>query len=947
MTEEAPNLLGIIQIPVANLFFDQHVQSRQYSKKQVLHLETLFNNTAIDHQHHRHWIDGYVDQSDVASIVRALGGLTVLRQCNAVGTYPFLGGHRVAYTHGRHRVEASKNIDAESYWTIVLYSTNLASLTRNQMIQRKTDQFQHETPYTNGHIYSKLREYVVNSRDYNDWYMRLSPNKRNNFQAINGHPGVKGALDRLICFPGIMDALFLGNICKYSAWGLLKEFQTCLNYIYNQWSGYTRGDHAIQHDVTPETVKLLEGRAPASSLSDREWIRAVFRAGMVFPSTTNQKQRDDLEKAILRSPGVIPGLRSCQANLLYMGIAAQITLTLLIPNELKRTVKAEDGVVTLRSVLRKCWVETEPYVEVREGEFQPVLGGPNFDLAYNTVIIAALRQFAFMSRDEPKIEAGDSTMQILSDDIYSCKALFQRRAKFLGFQNDLIDQGALKRISPFQPETSPLKEDEEAFLSRVEHRWGRPFTRVFPIIQEVAFLPRLFERETTPAGRITEIFILRDLIQAFLPPVIFDIDSSRTVVSINQHTSQTVSHPQAVASFPLEQPVDLYHGDTEMDVDTPLVSPRALVCGLEDVVMSDLSEPAESETTEDSHFWDHLILEYESLAGSGRSSNRVEELNDWENAETEFTNTSALSIPSYSMVADQSRTVFDDSASSSHIDRSTIWSPSSSEKRLSRRELIPVNTNLTSTRLTSRTQKAKKAESRNLSKLNGYTTVSRRKVKQKTSPEAQRHAFTQSQQDVHLSECTCALCRPNDKLDRSRRVPKLPPPERTPSSSQQHFLPSIYSTSPERSVLPSPEHIQQVEVQGRNTIARVSGNRASFYTDPLPRSTLPSPAARLVSPPQPVTSVKGPWRVSSSASTDSPYYGDSSESSHSHIHSYSSACSPILSRFADNPAHSLHPSDHGSFRSNGSTLIGAYGTQDEGWQGFIDSDDTLTTISLS
>ncbi|KAL5597832.1 hypothetical protein FOBRF1_011625 [Fusarium oxysporum] len=400
------------------------------------------------------------------------------RQNDCIGLLESPGYALSAYNEGSDSLsdysdsEFSQDSAPNSGCLKFLYSTNLASLTRNQMIQRKTDQFQHETPYTNGHIYSKLREYVVNSRDYNDWYMRLSPNKRNNFQAINGHPGVQGALDRLICFPGIMDALFLGNICKYSAWGLLKEFQTCLNYIYNQWSGYTRGDHAIQHDVTPETVKLLEGRAPATSLSDREWIRAVFRAGMVFPSTTNQKQRDDLEKAILRSPGVIPGLRSCQANLLYMGIAAQITLTLLIPNELKRTVKAEDGVVTLRSVLRKCWVETEPYVEVREGEFQSVLGGPNFDLAYNTVIIAALRQFAFMSRDEPKIEAGDSTMQILSDDIYSCKALFQRRAKFLGFQNDLIDQGALKRISPFQPETSPLKEDEEAFLSRVEHRWA-------------------------------------------------------------------------------------------------------------------------------------------------------------------------------------------------------------------------------------------------------------------------------------------------------------------------------------------------------------------------------------------------------------------------------------------------------------------------------------------
>ncbi|PNP77885.1 hypothetical protein FNYG_08611 [Fusarium nygamai] len=598
-----------------------------------------------------------------------------------------------------------------------------------------------------------------------------------------------------------MDALFLGNICKYSAWGLLKEFQTCLNYIYNQWSGYTYGDHALQRDVTPETVKLLEGRAPATSLSDREWIRAVFRAGMVFPSTTNQKQRDDLEKAILRSQGVIPGLRSCQANMLYMGIAAQVMSRLLIPNdlELKRTVKAEDGMVTLRSVLRKCWVETTPYVEVGEGEFQAVLGGPNFDLAYNNVVIAALRQFAFMSRDEPKIEAGDSTMRISSNDRYACEALFQRRAKFLGFQNSLIEQGASKRVRPFQPETKPYEEDEEAFLSRVEHRWGRPFARMFPIIQSAAFLPRLCGKETTPAGRITQIFILKDLVGAFLPPVTFDIHPSRAVISINKpnNTIQTAPYLQEVASFPSEQPEDLYHEDTEMDVDTPLASPRASISGPEDVVMSDLSEPAESETTEDSHFWDHLILEYESLAGSARSSNHVEELDDWETAGTEVTNTSALSIPSYSMVADQSRTVFDDSPSSSQIDRSTIWSPSGSEQSLSRRKSTPANTYNAATRHTLRRRKAKTAESRNLPRLNGYTAVSRHKAELKKPPKVHRDASTRAQQDVHLSECTCALCRPNVKLDHPLRRQKLPLPETVPSSSYQHYLPSIYSTSPE------------------------------------------------------------------------------------------------------------------------------------------------------
>ncbi|KAG4258497.1 hypothetical protein FPRO03_03451 [Fusarium proliferatum] len=710
MAQEAPLPLGIIQVPVTNLYFNQDIRGRQYSKIQVQHLETLFNKTAIDHEDHRHWIDGYVDRSDVASILRALGGLTALQQSNAIGMYPFLGDQQVAYTHGRHRVEASRRIDAESCWTIFLSSTDLSSLATNQVVQRRTEQFQHEAPYTNGYIYVKLRQYPVGSRDYNEWYMRLSPNKRKNFQVINSHPDVSEALSRLVGFPGIIDALYLANVCKYSAWGLLNEFQTCLNHIYNEWSHYTRGNSVAQRDITPETVKLLEGRAPNINPSDREWVRAVFQTRMVFPTIKDQKQRDELQKSILGRPGVIPSLRSCQANMLYMGIAAQIVRTLLIPKDLKlkRTVKAEDGVATLRSVLRKCWIETEPYVEVREGEFQAVLGGPNFDLAYNTVIIAALRQFAYMSQDRPKIEAGDAAFRLSTDDTLSCEALFHRRAKLLGFRSSLIEQGAMNPALPFQPEKLALDFDEEAFLSRAERRWGRPSARVFAIIQEVAFLPRLLGTEAC-AGNRTAVVLFRDLVQSFLSPVSFDIDVSRPSINVNHTDPQArlqllYTSRQASAPTSPERTVNMDHDgygcnaeSIEMDIDTPLASPQAFVRGDEDVVMSDLSEPARSEVTEGSHFWEQLILEYQSLISASNGSASpfsdastlvLDDLGESEDPRKDLTmcnNSSPISLPSYSMVADQSRTLFNDSTANSRADGSSLWSSSGSE-RCSRHE---------------------------------------------------------------------------------------------------------------------------------------------------------------------------------------------------------------------------------------------------------------------
>ncbi|WAO96043.1 Hypothetical protein NCS54_01370200 [Fusarium falciforme] len=640
MAHEALVLLGVVQVPVANLYFVRNigggVGERQHSKKQAQRLVALFSKTSIDHEDHRHWIDGYVDGSDVPSILDQVGGSITLHQSNAAGSYPRLSGQRVAYTHGRHRVEASEKIDPQSCWTILLYSTDLTMLTRSRVVQRRTEQFHHEEPYTDGYIYSKLREHIVDSPDYNTWYMRLSTNKQKNFQAINKHPDVSTALDRLVGFPGLIDALKLGNFRKYSAWGLFSEAHMCLEHIYSKWSGYTRGNRFVQRCLTPQTVELLEGRAPAISQSDHEWVRAVFRAKMVFPAITDQQQRDELERGILGSSGMIPSLRFFQANMLYLGIAAQIVWSLLVPSELRKTAKAEDGSTTLQSALWECWVETEPYVEIREGEFQPVLGPPSFNLAYNTVMVAALRQFAYMAREGPKVERGEPALRPSTDDINSCESLFQRRAKLLGFRNRLIEQGAAKTATPFGPEKHVLELGEDGFLSRVERRWGRPFARVFPIIQEVAFLPRLLDEEGK-SGTITEAFILKDLVRSFLPHCSFNFDLSRRSTHINgpalEAGRQLVhSGHQGSISVDLSRGINMNHNDyhsldaesTEMDVDTPLASPAVPDFEDEDVPMEGHSfEPAATEETEESDFWEQLLFEYQTNTSASSRSSRL------------------------------------------------------------------------------------------------------------------------------------------------------------------------------------------------------------------------------------------------------------------------------------------------------------------------------------
>lgn len=74
-------------------------------------------------------------------------------------------------------------------------------------------------------------------------------------------------------------------------------------------------------------------------------------------------------------------------------------------------------------------------MEVEEGQFQCLQGPPSFGLAYAQLVLAALRQFPYLSKVESKVEKGLKSA-ILQDANYI--SLFYRRAIFLGFRSPAI-----------------------------------------------------------------------------------------------------------------------------------------------------------------------------------------------------------------------------------------------------------------------------------------------------------------------------------------------------------------------------------------------------------------------------------------------------------------------------------------------------------------------------
>lgn len=534
MSQTEVKFLGVVQVPLRQTRFVKGVGERLYKQQRTERLRKLFQKTSIDHKSCRHWIDGYIDSSEVPSLLSKLGlSHEQLEQTNQGGICPYVHDQLVYYTQGRHRIEAAKNIDPSSLWTVRLSYMSLTHVQASQTVKRRTEQYQHETPDSDGHIYSKLREYAGRDNEFFEWHERLSEAKQCLFQAINHRLAIAESLDRLIDLPGVIDFLQLGSYRKMFYYRLDEEVLAGFDFVYAEWSNFTCGSRVLQKAIDRDTVSMLEGRAPAASESDREWVRGAFENGKVFPGIA-EPQRHEVERRVQMASCMIPSLRSLQSNMIYLSIAADIMWSHTLPREAR--IMARGNGLSLRATLQSYWVDSPPYVEVREGEFQPVLGPPSFDLAYNQLMLAALRQFPYLSDSKPKVEKWGKP--VMSQDS-KCVSLLQRRAQLLGFRSPTIAQDVAIPTSSFRTESWISSQemegfDEAEFLSRPDHRWGRPHARAFRIIQTSAFLPTI--AGVSAQSGMSVLYVLQNLLRASFNSSSFEYDFSRPHVSLNEST---------------------------------------------------------------------------------------------------------------------------------------------------------------------------------------------------------------------------------------------------------------------------------------------------------------------------------------------------------------------------------------------------------------------------
>jgi hypothetical protein len=213
-----PEIVGTVQVPVVQLQYVHINKARQFEKSRVEFLRRAYR---VDNTHKRspqalpgrehpaheqpahdqpnHWIRGYVDHSQVISLLTKLRlSLERLQHFNGLRFYPRLEDHPVLHVQGLVRVEAAKIADPFQYWTVDLYATDLAAIGWNLFVIAVAEEHSHEVKYSPGDIYYKLREYPSGSSGYEKWHICLAENEQQEFSMICAWPLVAEALDKLM-----------------------------------------------------------------------------------------------------------------------------------------------------------------------------------------------------------------------------------------------------------------------------------------------------------------------------------------------------------------------------------------------------------------------------------------------------------------------------------------------------------------------------------------------------------------------------------------------------------------------------------------------------------------------------------------------------------------------------------------------------------------------------
>ncbi|KAK8092151.1 uncharacterized protein PG998_015164 [Apiospora kogelbergensis] len=484
---------------------------------------------------------------------------------------------KIECVHGRQRLEAAiRTFGAEAWWTVKIFCIPESS-DPLLLLRTHAEQYHYETPYSDGHIYWKMRQYRIhgNTGLETEWADRLSGSKQKALKRLLAPEKHKGRrhlsslelikqLDSLMAFPGHREGFELGNVEKHLATRGRESMERFLERGFTVWDKISLQDEEIRLAANPQTVKHLQLRAPSASRKDREVIKDLMHSGDLFPDINNVDRRERILSAILGLDVIIPSIKTFHENMKYFSIGADILKSAIFPRMKKHQ--------SLYEAMHEIWrCPSRCQVEYSEDDFREIQASPNIRWSYQEVFISAMRYSPWLSDDSHRRGKDKATRLPGSKDRYLMKLL--RRARMQGFTSERIDS-EICRLSSLQDGAEGQRiESSEQNEEDPSRRCGRPFINSLRHMVNHLFIPQL--QGAVNALHPTTLFVQQDILQAFLGefPDCCGSALSLTITdpTARQTTTCATQDRQATDRYSTGQPPGSYLGP---HLETPSLGDR-------------------------------------------------------------------------------------------------------------------------------------------------------------------------------------------------------------------------------------------------------------------------------------------------------------------------------------------------------------------------------------
>ncbi|KAJ3578092.1 hypothetical protein NPX13_g2476 [Xylaria arbuscula] len=485
--------------------------------------------------------------------------------------YPLLHGNfKIWCLQGKIRALAARLAFGETAWWTVKLITDVAGPDCIRALRLDSEQFSHETSYSDGAIYRKVRYYMAGNQlgQARRWILRLSSCKRKSLYALLRDKVVHQALDELLPYTGLWDGLQLGNMHKHLALRCPMQMVSFLRHIRDTYNEIFRGVEQCKDLLDVDTVRFLQYKCPSASTDDRSLIQDAVRRHEIFILISDSEVRSTVLANILALQVVIPSIQSFHKNMIYFSIGAKIVRHHIEPTKSHSNKTRKPS---LFESLRTDW-EVPPECSIRTGkdEYQSLSRPLTPELAFALLILDALLDFPRLCDESPVQDRQGERMAAFVDEQYVAR--FRRGAIALGFHNAKVSQGNSNLAMRDSDITDYTGLTSKASSSDV-WRGGKPPISAFRELQRCSFLPILYQAHnmsTTPSVS----FIQNDFIRSFFG--VFDVQHDGDVeMNIPQFTFRVPWKPkvqrfETLAEASADVEMELTPAEASSDVEMEL-----------------------------------------------------------------------------------------------------------------------------------------------------------------------------------------------------------------------------------------------------------------------------------------------------------------------------------------------------------------------------------------